>query len=813
MKRRILGLLVVFAGCNPAAPPAGSLSRLTEVTTSSRCPSGGVAIAVGVDANANGALDDAEITQTSEVCNGASVAGPAGDAGANGANGTNGTNGTNGVNALVATTRLGAGDANCPAGGARIDTGLDDGAGGGTSGNGVLETGEVRATQYVCNGTEPVYPRPTTLPAGPAGTAVIDVSGGDGDAGMGGLGGDAVLSIDLGTRGGNVKLFKTGVVDAGFAASPAPTFRPGTAPLVVSSDLELVVFGSDAEARDAGVPAYLRVTVGEPPPGEEDPSLRVFPADGGASLAATSLRVEAGKTLGLAAAFYVPFDVHNAGTILGRPSVEVSSSAFYGAPGSSIRATADGAGGFIDLHADGDLINHGTISTRDALPGQQQGSSQVLVNAWYGVLENTGAIDTRPMPVASGPGRPGGNVTLSCPSGRGVRNAGAIDASGGVGTTAGGPAGHVLISSYGRGTLNSGALTSQGGACTATDCSGGDGAFVSLLGYGGDIVNSGRLDASGADGRGVGSGGAGGRVLFFSRGSGTVPVVTPAGSLFVSGTLRATGGRGDVGGQGGRVEAHVVTDGPRGQELVFSGYATLAARGGSSVSGDGASAGTISLINGAQGESAPRQLSGAVVNSTDLIASGGRGVSGGARGLISLLPRGSADAQNAVEFVENHGALLEARSGDSVGACESVPQSNAQVRLAGAHHLLNSGTIDVRGGACLATSGAAAEGGAIELYTNGTLTQAGTLRLSGGAATEQGGSGGSCSARGAFVVNSGAIESHGGDATLAGGSGGRIEVQSWTGLTVNSGTIAARGGTGMPAGQPGFVLVDGNRQL
>jgi hypothetical protein len=34
----------------------------------------------------------------------------------------------------------------------RIDTGIDDGAGGGIAGDGVLQPGEVRQTQYVCNG-------------------------------------------------------------------------------------------------------------------------------------------------------------------------------------------------------------------------------------------------------------------------------------------------------------------------------------------------------------------------------------------------------------------------------------------------------------------------------------------------------------------------------------------------------------------------------------------------------------------------------------------------------------------------------------
>jgi hypothetical protein len=64
-----------------------------------------------------------------------------------GAMGAAGTNGTNGLNALIKTTTEAAG-ANCANGGTKIETGLD------ANGNGVLDAGEVNASQtkYVCNG-------------------------------------------------------------------------------------------------------------------------------------------------------------------------------------------------------------------------------------------------------------------------------------------------------------------------------------------------------------------------------------------------------------------------------------------------------------------------------------------------------------------------------------------------------------------------------------------------------------------------------------------------------------------------------------
>ena len=73
--------------------------------------------------------------------------GAIGPAGAQGIQGLPGTNGTNGLTALVKTTAEPAG-ANCATGGTKVETGLD------VNNNGVLDAGEVNAsqTQYVCNG-------------------------------------------------------------------------------------------------------------------------------------------------------------------------------------------------------------------------------------------------------------------------------------------------------------------------------------------------------------------------------------------------------------------------------------------------------------------------------------------------------------------------------------------------------------------------------------------------------------------------------------------------------------------------------------
>jgi hypothetical protein len=101
-----------------------------------------------------------------------------GPQGPSGANGTNGSNGTDGKNALVSTTLEPAG-ANCASGGTKIEVGID------VNGNGVLDAGEINASQtkYVCNGAQG--------PAGQNGANGIDgAAGPQGPQGPQGLQGE-----------------------------------------------------------------------------------------------------------------------------------------------------------------------------------------------------------------------------------------------------------------------------------------------------------------------------------------------------------------------------------------------------------------------------------------------------------------------------------------------------------------------------------------------------------------------------------------------------------------------------------------------
>lgn len=106
------------------APGAASLVSIVLEPAGSNCPDGGRRVSSGLDANANGQLDSAEVSSTAYVCDG-------------------GVGGT----VLVAQQVELPGN-NCSSGGVAIKSGLD------SNENGVLDSSEVTATSYVCNGPQ-----------------------------------------------------------------------------------------------------------------------------------------------------------------------------------------------------------------------------------------------------------------------------------------------------------------------------------------------------------------------------------------------------------------------------------------------------------------------------------------------------------------------------------------------------------------------------------------------------------------------------------------------------------------------------------
>lgn len=103
-----------------------SLVNVTTEAAGANCANGGKKIESGLDSDNSGMLDAGEVTATNYVCNG--------------------TNGTNGSNSLVKVTDESAG-VNCANAGKKVESGVD------TDNSGMLDPGEVTATNYVCNGT------------------------------------------------------------------------------------------------------------------------------------------------------------------------------------------------------------------------------------------------------------------------------------------------------------------------------------------------------------------------------------------------------------------------------------------------------------------------------------------------------------------------------------------------------------------------------------------------------------------------------------------------------------------------------------
>jgi hypothetical protein len=151
-----------------------SLISIEDVAPGDECSAGGKRIKAGHDTNGLGVLSESAVTFNKVVCNGATgsqgpagaagPAGPQGDAGIQGLIGAQGSAGSNGFNTLVRISDEAQG-VNCSDGGKKIETGLDNGAGGGIAGDGILQVGEVQQTTYVCNGT--------TGATGPAGALYL----------------------------------------------------------------------------------------------------------------------------------------------------------------------------------------------------------------------------------------------------------------------------------------------------------------------------------------------------------------------------------------------------------------------------------------------------------------------------------------------------------------------------------------------------------------------------------------------------------------------------------------------------------------
>ena len=125
-----------FAGISTPVSNFGSITiapsiksvavRILASAPANSCPNGGSTVVSGIDSNGNGVLDAAEGTNSQIICNG--------------------TNGLNGLSALVAVAEEPKG-INCSVGGSKVVAGLD------TNLNSLLDSLEISSTTFICSAT------------------------------------------------------------------------------------------------------------------------------------------------------------------------------------------------------------------------------------------------------------------------------------------------------------------------------------------------------------------------------------------------------------------------------------------------------------------------------------------------------------------------------------------------------------------------------------------------------------------------------------------------------------------------------------
>ena len=810
----MMSLTVLFTsalgGCgSDATGPTGPTTELVVVAAiapGATCPSGGIAVTSGTDQNGDGTLDADEITNTQDVCNGPQQPDPA---------------------VVLGTTILAEGSDACPLGGSLVSSGLDNGDGGGTAGNGALEAGEVDSTIAVCSG-EPVGDYDLSPPAGAPGVSVVSLNGGNA-TGTGEGGKAGTFRIGDSTPGlstpMSIAVFSTGSVDT---AHVVPTVTPdfGADPLSPASDLTL----SPAPLAPACVDGVVYILESAPMR-----LVRCHVAATNYYTVITGLNVPAGVTLTVSrnVALFFSEDVFIAGTVTSLPNAsnarqsvsliarnmlvaETGVLALEAPPGG-----ASGAAARVSLRANGTLVNLGTLRSRGAAHGAVvSAADNVFLRA--DILYNAGAIDASGGSLATTNGAAAGNVTFT--ASRALVNVGPITAVGGSGD-AGGAGGAVTMTLEGAdragptGVLvNTGAITTTGGSCDSNAAIAGAGGNVAFSATSGRIRHTSAVNASGGGSNGVATlctGGAGGSLSFTAL---SLDAGWDAGSLIdVGGNITLAGGfAGGGGGAGGSLTVAVRR--PRGGLSRMFGYATLSLAGGNGLgtAGYGGAGGTVAH------ETAPVASMGLfpvhipeqihihpLITATGGIGAGG--VAGGHGGEISLLH--ISPGHNQTSGASDEPALLLVGGANLVaGDGASSGGSSGSFVCVAYGDVVIAGPLTLNG----ATGLLGSPGGDISIDTTGDVVLSGAIGIHGSAGLPSGGEGGNLSVFGAHVTLSGAVSAVGGGGTTSpGGHGGVVEVQSFDAPSTVTGTIDVAAGVSTDPGglnsaaQPGSITVDG----
>jgi hypothetical protein len=820
-----LALAAALAGCGGGSTPR---ILITQIAPGDQCPSGGQLITVG--------------NQSTVICNG--TTGQDGASGATGATGPGGTPGHRGPNTLVKSTPLPVGDASCPAGGLRLESGLDNGAGGGIAFDGVLQPGEVLTTQNLCNGSSIANPGSLTPPGGREGTSTIKTLGGAGLSASGGRGGNVVLSLNRGSGGGHVKLFRTGRADASFTFPAVPAPALGSAPAIVSQSVSI--------PRDVSLqpnlPSGTLFTSGE--------SLYSSNGPGNTATQMVALQILAGATATFAVASNQQIAVSlssscvNAGTIQTAPVVNgggraggltLSCGDYFGDAGSALQAigaagttgSAGSSGGNLTV-ATRSFWNKGSFDASGGAgaPGGAAGAISIVSDS---IAFNTGNLTARGGDSTSATTAAGTGGAISLVSNSDLNNSGRIDSSGGSGGATGGAAGTVQVSvspsnqqsrghfqSLGSaiGSLrNSGDIAALGGdaaAGCATDCGGGNGARIQLWSENGLLANTGSLSSRGGAGAaGRGGNGANLLVAVFSDDSAVNNRIIPGGSLTMSGTVDLSGGSGASGGDAGSAAFDLDTrQQPNGQELILYGYPAIHTDGAGGVS-SGGDGGRIFLNNNlASFPPSTAVEGGSVISYADLTTTGGAASAGapGNGGSIDFSTQSNTYVPGpAFELALNAGIII-ANGGSGTGGSRA-----GGVSLYGRNGARSTGTITAHSGSsanCVSFD----QNQVSFTAENGPVANFASIDVSAGSCTSDGTGvvGGDIFFTGIGVLNAAPLMAMGGAAGATagtGGTGGSINLSSYAGLSENRVAAPAglnvRGGAAKTPGRTGLVQIDG----
>ncbi len=824
----LVALALGTSGCASSGPH--QILSVESLEPGEECPEGGTVIQHGTDHDGDGVLDDDEVEGVHIVCHGDTPV-EAGDL-------------------LVTSTELDRGDEDCPHGGIRIDIGRDDGAGGGTADDGELQEGEIEDTHFFCH-PAPLYDIGLLdPPEGPAGQYTIDLSGGAGEGGEGSSGGAGGALVfggqdggEAGLPGGNVKIFRTGEVDASFSLPPRTTWL-GPNPAVIEGETTVEVAPTsggvifDPEALTEGELYMLH----------SDPSLYRWEGEHDPDAPITGLHVEAGATLTLPTnsassrtQLSLAQDLVNEGTVTteARRHLDLTvDGAFHGFAGSALDLSGREAfqSATLDLEVGHGVFNEGAIlGYSDDSPGTYSGASGHTVAIEGREIYNTGAILARGGAGADGgEGGNGGRVTLTSQHG-GVYNSGDIDAQG----TDGGEAGQIVLESHWGDVRNTGTLDASSTACPTDGCAiasaGAWGASLRLEAQGGGVYSSGDLLARGGDDpQGTawdGGAGAGGDIVLRA----TDQELFPAGSIEISGHIDAAGGSGGSGSQGGpagSVRVDLSTRSTPSPEIIFYGYTDVLLDGGvgDHAGGDG---GEATLFNGCpRPPSPPGDVAtvstfsspgthlppGGIATFADFSLRGGDGDAQGGRGGIyggftCLSP----------EFAHQGGAVfLTAGDLDHSGGSTTDPESDGGdggfVFKYTRDWAETRGAIRAPGGD--GGEGGGGEGGDLILFAiDGQVTQSGSFDGSGGSSHAElgdGGDSGEALLLGALVDSSGDLVLRGGDGGVdegRGGDGGDVELSSLADTSQRTGALDLSPGQGPDGdGATGRLYVDGESQ-